>query len=51
MTCNTHQNFSDDQIEKNEIRWVCSTFGGDESCIQGFGVKTVGKENICKSQV
>ena len=26
-----------DQIEKNEMGGVCSTYGGEERCIQGFG--------------
>jgi len=26
-----------DQIEKNEIGGACSTYVGEESCIQGFG--------------
>ena len=26
-----------DQIEKNEIGGTCSTYGGDEMCLQGFG--------------
>jgi len=29
--------FSGVQIEKNEIGMACSTYGGEESCIQGFG--------------
>jgi hypothetical protein len=32
-----HLIFSGDQIEKNEIGVACSTYGGEESCIQGFG--------------
>ena len=26
-----------DQIEKNEMSRACSTYGGDERCMQGFG--------------
>ena len=32
-----------DKIEKNEIGDVCSTYGSDERCIQGFVGKTEGK--------
>jgi len=31
------QYYQDDQIEKNEMGGECSTFGGEERCIQGFG--------------
>ena len=29
-----------DQIEKNEKDWACSTYGGEERRIQGFGGET-----------
>ena len=29
-----------DQMEKNEVDGACSTCGGEESCIQGFGGET-----------
>jgi len=32
--------YSVDQIEKNEICGACNTYGGEERCIQGFGVET-----------
>jgi hypothetical protein len=28
---------SGDQIEKNEVGGACSTCGGEERCIRGFG--------------
>jgi len=28
------------KIEKNEIGWACSAYGGEERCIQGFGGDT-----------
>jgi hypothetical protein len=31
---------SGDQIEKNEVGVACSTYGGDQRCIQGFGGQT-----------
>jgi len=33
------QYFLGDQIEKNEMGGACSTHGGEERCIQGFGGK------------
>jgi hypothetical protein len=29
--------FSSNKIEKNEMGDACSTYGGEETCIQGFG--------------
>ena len=26
-----------DKIEKNEMSGACSTYGGEERCVQGFG--------------
>jgi len=40
IICNPNQTFSGDQIEKNDMRGACSTFGGKEKCIQGFGGET-----------
>ena len=28
------------QIEKNEMDWTCSTYGGEKVCIQGFRGET-----------
>ena len=30
---------SGDQIEKNEVGGACSTYGGKQRCMQGFGVE------------
>ena len=35
IICTTY--YSHDQIKKNEMVWICSTYGGKERCIQGFG--------------
>jgi hypothetical protein len=32
--------YSGDQIKKNEVGGACSTYGGGERCIQGFGGET-----------
>jgi hypothetical protein len=40
MICTLHHIFSGDKIEKNEMGGACSTYGGEESCIQGFGGET-----------
>jgi hypothetical protein len=29
--------YSSNKIEKNEMGDACSTYGGEETCIQGFG--------------
>ena len=31
---------SGDQIETNEMSCACSTYDGDERCVQGFGLET-----------
>jgi len=42
MAYNIHtpQYFSGDKIQKNEIGGACSTYGGEERRIQGFGGET-----------
>ena len=35
---------SGDKIENNEMGGACSTYRGEESCIQDFGGETRGKE-------
>jgi hypothetical protein len=45
-----YRSFSGDKIEKNEIGGVCSTYGGEDRCIQGFGGETWGKEITWKAQ-
>ena len=35
---------SGDQIEKDEMGGECSTYGGEQKCVQGFGVETFRKE-------
>jgi hypothetical protein len=37
--------YSTDQIERNEMGWVCSAYGG-----RGFGGATCGKETTWKIQ-
>ena len=29
--------YSGDQIKKNQLGRACSTYGGEERCLQGFG--------------
>jgi hypothetical protein len=50
MICTRTQYCSVDQIEKNEMGAACSTYGGEESCIQGFGEETWGIETTWKTQ-
>jgi hypothetical protein len=35
---------SSDKIEMLEMNRACSTCGGEEKCIEGFGRDTLGKE-------
>jgi hypothetical protein len=35
--------------QENDVGGACSTYGGDERCIQGFGGETWGKETTWKS--
>jgi hypothetical protein len=39
-----------DQIEKKQVGGACSTYGGGERCIQGFGWETSVKETTWKTQ-
>jgi hypothetical protein len=41
---------SGNQIEKNEMGGVCSTYGGKERCIQDFGRETCGKATTWETQ-
>jgi hypothetical protein len=40
MICTPHQILFRDQIKKNEMSRTCSTYGGEERCIQDFGGET-----------
>jgi len=40
MICMLMKYCSGGKIEKNEIGGACSTYGGEERCIQGFGGET-----------
>ena len=33
----------EDNIKKNEMGVACSTYGGEERCVEGFGGKPEGK--------
>jgi hypothetical protein len=37
FTISTLKYYSADQVKKNEMGGVCSTYGKQESCIEGFG--------------
>jgi len=39
MICTPTKYYSDDKIESNEMGGFCSTNGGEERCVQGFGGK------------
>ena len=40
------QNCSGDKIEKNEMDWACSAYGGEELLMQSFGGDIGGKEPL-----
>ena len=48
MICTPNQMF---QVEKNEMGGECSTYGGEERFIQGFGGETWGKETTWKDNI
>jgi hypothetical protein len=37
MVCTPYPISSGDKIEKNEMGGACSTYGGRERCVEGFG--------------
>jgi len=50
MICTTHPYCSGDKIETIEMGGACSTYGGEEKRIQGFGGETRGKDPIWKTE-
>jgi hypothetical protein len=40
MICTAHEILFGGQIERNEMDGECSTYGGEEKRIQGFGGET-----------
>ena len=47
IICTPHQNFSGDQIEKDDMRGACSMYEREEKYIQGcFGGKPEGKRPL-----
>jgi hypothetical protein len=40
ILCYVAAPYSGDKIEKNGMGGACSTYGGEQSCIQGFGGET-----------
>ena len=50
MICLVTKYYSSDQIEENEMGGACSTYGGEERWIQGFGGEARGKEVTWKTQ-
>jgi hypothetical protein len=39
-----------DKIEKNDMGGACSTYGGRERCVQGFGGETWEKETAGETE-
>jgi hypothetical protein len=44
MICTAHQMLFDDQIKMNEMRGACSSYWGQERCIQVFSGETLEEE-------
>jgi hypothetical protein len=42
--------FSGNQIKKTEMGRACSTYGGEERCVQSFGGKNWEKEATLRTQ-
>jgi hypothetical protein len=40
LNCDTREDFAGDKIEKNEMGGACSSDGGRERRVQGFGGET-----------
>jgi hypothetical protein len=40
MLCTPHQSHSGDQVKNTEMGRICSTYGREERCIQGFSGET-----------
>ena len=45
MICTLTQYFSGDKVEKNLMGRACSAYGGEERCIQDFGVE-IGRAHV-----
>ena len=39
------------KASKNEMDQACSTYCGEDRCIQGFGRETLTNETICKTKM
>jgi len=50
MICTPHKYYSGDQMKKNEMGGVRSTYEGEERYVQGFGGETQGKQTTWKTQ-
>ena len=40
MICTPHQMLLGDLVKKNKMGVACSTYGGQKTCIKGFGGET-----------
>jgi len=46
MICTAPQKLFGDQMKEDEMCGTCSTYRGEERCIQSFGGEALGKETI-----
>jgi len=50
MICTHHPVLWGDKMEKNKMGGACSAYGGEYTCIQGFGGESRGIETTCETQ-
>jgi hypothetical protein len=50
MICTAHYNYSDGEINKNEMGVACGTYGGEDRCLQSFGEETLYKRPLERSR-
>jgi hypothetical protein len=50
MTCTLTHFFSGDQIEKNEMGGACSTYDGEDRCIEDLVGKPEAKRHLGRSR-
>jgi hypothetical protein len=50
MATDKHQNINLKMQTQKDMGGACSTYGGEERCIQGFGGETWGKETTGETQ-
>jgi hypothetical protein len=50
MVCTAHYNYSDSQVNTNEMGVACGTYGGEDRCLQIFLEETLYKRPLERSR-